>query len=340
MPVKLINPNNIPEVLARACQVDRHVSYGDISVTRFIDAPQITHLLAHNTVEVDVADRLLMILGTGVHHVVDRAEVAHASARELLDAAAVLERLGGEKHLKAAKYLMEEAKLRFPDAFDDSVITEKTLTISIDTEIGSLELSGTFDKYWVELKKLEDYKVTSVWGYLYEESKKKWYAQLNVYAYMLREHGYEVDEAIITAIFRDWKAIEKARNKDYPPQLAMEIDIPLYSQEKMKKYMTKRAELHLRAMSGDVVDCTPKEMWASNDVFKIKTPGRSKSIKNFTIESKADEFMDLNELKYVGMYKEFHPGERKRCERFCSVASVCPQHQKFLDLKEKLETEK
>ena len=167
MPIKLVNKTGVPEVLARACQVDRHVSYGDISVTRFIDAPQIPYLLAHNTVEEDVSNRLWMLLGTGVHHVIDRAEIAHASARELLDAAAVLERLGDEKNLKAAEYLRKEARAKFPDAFDENVITERTLTITIKTEIGELELSGTFDKFWVDLKKLKDYKLTTVWGYIY-----------------------------------------------------------------------------------------------------------------------------------------------------------------------------
>src|SRR5690606_10086749 len=132
-------------------------------------------------IEEDVSNRLWMLLGTGVHHVIDRAEVSHASARELLDAVAVLERLGDDTSLKVAKWLNKEARKRFPEAFNDDVITEKTLSITIKTDIGNLELSGTFDKFWVDLGKLQDYKLTTVWGYIYEESKKKWYAQLNVY---------------------------------------------------------------------------------------------------------------------------------------------------------------
>lgn len=337
MPIKLVNKTGVPEVLARACLVDKHRSYGDISVTKFIDAPQIHYLLAHNTVEEDVVNRLWMLLGTGVHHIIDRAEVAHASARQLLDAVEVLRDIGGDKNGKAADFLNTLARAKFPEAFSKDVITEKTLTVSIETDIGVLELSGTFDKFWVKKKLLEDYKVTSVWGYLYEESKKKWYAQMNTYAYMLRKSGFEVEEAQIMAIFKDYKEIEKVRNRDYPKAMAMEIPIPLHPQEKMEKWIKKRAELHLRAMNGDVEPCTPKEMWATNDTWKVTTKERKRAIKaGFISEEAANDFMEMNELKYIGMYKEFYPGERKRCDKFCPVASVCPQYAAYQELKSKL----
>ena len=118
----------------------------------------------------------------------------------------ILQELGKEK---AAEKIRELAKENYPDAFNSKIIVERTLSV----DINGLTISGTFDRYDGELKKLQDYKSASVYAYIYEESKKKWYEQVNVYAYMLREHGLPVEEAEIIAIFKDWSRMGLARQK-------------------------------------------------------------------------------------------------------------------------------
>ena len=346
MPKILTNNTNIPEVFARACEIDRHRTYGDISVTGLIDAPQPRYLIAMNTVEQDVSDMLWMLFGTAMHHIVERAEVGDARARQIMDAVMTLtevaeERKGVEgkfspkKLFAAAEYLRDLAKTLFPEAFNTADLIEKTLSVTIKTDIGSLELSGTMDKFQSDIGLLTDYKLTSTWAYIYEESKKKWYAQQNTYAWMLRESGYEVKNSQITALFKDWSKINTFKSKDYPKSMVMNIPVKLGSHKAMTKYMKERATIHLRAMQGDVDPCSDKERWASDDVFKVRKPGANRALNKgvFTNETSAVKFMEDNSLKYPKLEIEHKPGENKRCESFCVCKDVCPQYKAIKESK-------
>jgi len=55
-----------------------------------------------------------------------------------------------------------------------------------------MTISGTLDYYDGYNNILQDYKHTSVYSWIYPESRKTWEAQLNIYAYMLKKHGYKV----------------------------------------------------------------------------------------------------------------------------------------------------
>ena len=264
MPVILTNKTNIPEVFARACEIDRHRTYGDISVTGLIDAPQPRYLKATNNIEEDVADRLWMLFGTAMHHIVERAEIGNARARQLIDAVITMEELSDENIIKdpkfgserlksAAQYLRDLAKACFPEAFNSKDLIEKTMSVWIKTDIGSLELSGTVDKFESEPGILTDYKLTSTWGYVYEESKKKWYAQQNTYAWMLRELGYTVNEAKISALFKDWSAVNLLKNKNYPKSMVMDIPVKLYPHDQMTEYVKERAKIHLMLKRGGLL---------------------------------------------------------------------------------------
>ena len=327
MPSTLTNKHNIPEVFVRACMVDRHITKGDISTTQLIDAPQIRYLKAHNDIEEDVSDRLWMLMGTAMHHVLERSEVANYYARQLMDAAIVLEDFKDEKNVKAAEYLRSLAHEKFPKAFDSDIMLEQTMSVLITTDLGTMEVSGTMDKFNKTTGTLFDYKNTSVYGYIYEESKKKWYAQQNIYAFMLRKHDYEVNEAFISAFFKDFKSFEKMRNKDYPDSMVMDIPIPLYTVEQMEKYMKGRVRKHQLIEKGEVIPCTPKERWAEADMWAVKKKGGKKALKGGVLPSAAmaEKYVKDNALNYTDMFIEFRPGTSKRCDSYCPVRSVCPQ---------------
>jgi PD-(D/E)XK nuclease superfamily len=324
MPIKLTNKHNIPDVFVRACMIDRHVTKGDISTTQLIDAPQIRYLKAHHDIEEDVSDRLWMLMGTAMHHVLERAEVKNYYARQLMDAAIVLEDLD---KVKGAESLRQIARDKFPDAFDSEILLEQTMSVLITTDLGTMEVSGTMDKFNKTTGTLFDYKNTSVYGYIYEESKKKWYAQQNIYAYMLRKHDYTVNEAFISAFFKDYKSFEAKQSRDYPPSMVMDIPIPLYDMEKMEKYMKGRVKKHQLAEAGENIPCTPKERWAEADMWAVKKKGGKRALKGGVLpsESMAKKFIEDNKLNYTDMYIEFRPGTNKRCDSYCPVRSVCPQ---------------
>lgn len=327
MATTITNKHGLDDVFVRAIMIDNHVTKGDISCTQLIDAPQIRILKMNNDIEEDVMDRISMLLGTAVHHVLERSELVSHQARTLLEAAEIFRKSGDDK---AMKWLSEKAKEMFPEAFTTKDEWETTLNISIDGMI----ISGTFDKYIFDTKTIQDYKFTSTYAFIYEESKKKYYAQQNVYRYMAEKNGYEVKNCEVIGIFKDWTLAARNRSKDYPEHQVMKLPIPIQSNEVMEKYLSKRVNLHQMALNGDVPECTPKEMWATSDTFSVTTPVRKKSIRNFPKREMAEAFMYNNQFKYKNMFINFRPGERKRCKNYCSVSSVCPQYKKY---KESLE---
>jgi len=327
MAVRITNKYGLDDVFVRAVMVDTHVTKGDISCTTLIDAPQIRILKMKHDVEEDVSDRIWMLFGTAVHHILERSELKAHKARILLEASEVFRETGDEK---AMVWLSNKARELFPEAFDTKDEWETTLNVSINGMI----ISGTFDKFKFAEKTIQDYKVTSTYAYTYEESKKKWYAQQNIYRYMAAMNGYDVEKCEIVGIFKDWNQSSKMRNKDYPETPVMTIPIPIYDNDTMEKYLAKRVRLHQMALDGDVPECTPKEMWATSDTYAVTAPGRKKAIKLFTKESAAQGFMTNNQFKHKGMYIDFRPGERKRCDKYCPVRDVCPQYKKY---KESLE---
>lgn len=321
--ITLTNKYNISEAIVNACKIDNHVTIGDISVTQLIDSPQVRILRKTNDVEEDVSDRIWMMMGTAVHYVVELGEVSSREARQLLEAAEVLMKHDQEK---AAKWMYEFINKTYPDHKDRDILTEITLAHTIN----GMTFSGTFDRFTQSIGLLDDYKNTSTYAYMNEESRKKWDAQLNVYAFLLRENGYEVKAAQITAIFRDFSA-GKRFSTGYPQQPIATFPVKLYSHKKILEYLTERIRLHKNAeLHDDIPECTSKEMWATSDVFAVTEEGRKKAIKLFPTKPLAEAFILGEGAKYPKAFIQTRPGERKRCDKYCSVKNVCPQNLKRL----------
>lgn len=333
MPVIITNKHNLPEVFVQACKIDRHITAGDISVTGLIDSPQPRLLKNLHTIEQDVSEMIDMLFGTAIHHVLERSEVKHFYARQLMDAANVLEELG---KIPAAEKIRLLARETYPTAFNSDDLIEKTLVIEVD----GLTISGTLDKYVAGSKMLQDYKSASVYAYIYEESKKKWYEQVNIYAYMLREHGYPVEQAEIITIFKDWSRMGLMKQKStYPPQKVMSIPIKLVDHDQVLKYIKSRVARHKKAMETGVASCTPKERWSTADSYAVYGKNKAKAVKILPDEDSAIKFTQDNALKYGKMEVQLRPGEQKRCESFCAVREVCPQYKEIKALRQEVNEE-
>ena len=317
--ITLTNKYGISDAIVKACMIDNHITIGDISVTQLIDAPQVRILRKQNDVEEDVTDRIWMMMGTAVHYVVELGEVNNREARQILEAAQVFLSNGNEK---VGKWMCDFVNKEYPNHKNKDILNEVTLSHTID----GMTFSGTFDRYTVSKGLLDDYKNTSVYAYMNEESRKKWDAQLNVYAFLLRENGYEVNEAQITAIFRDFSA-GKSFTKGYPKKPIETFPVKLYSHKQMAEYLRERIRIHKNAEeTGILPECTTKEMWATSDVFAVMSPGRKRAIALFPSEKLSKAFLIGDGQKYDKAYIEKRPGERKRCDSYCSVSHVCKQN--------------
>ena len=321
----LTNKYGISDAIVKACMIDNHKTVGDISCTALIDAPQIRLLRRKFDIEEDVSDRIWALMGTAVHYVIDLGEITNVEARKILQAAEVLMK---HDQKKAAEFMYKFVQENYPDHKDANILTETTLSYTID----GFTFSGTFDRFTIDKGLLDDYKNTSVYAYINEESRKKWIAQLNVYAFLLREHGYTVNEAQITAIFRDFSPSRRTM-KGYPQAPVATFPIKLQSHAFMMEYITKRIKIHKTAEFNDELPpCNTKERWATNDTFAVKSPGRKNAIRVFAEKPLAEAFILGDGATYKNAYVETRPGDSLRCDSYCAVRAVCPQNKERLAL--------
>ena len=340
MPEVLTNKQGLPETIVNACKYDTHRVAGDISVSQLIAAPRQRILKRANKYESDISDRLYMLMGTALHNILERGNIPEVRRRAFLTVMETFmegaKKFEGTDAAKAsqfksvAKYLQDCIPVFFPE-IGDRYLFEVTLRV----EIMGTVLYGTFDLYDKFTKTLYDYKFCSVYAYIFEESRIKWDAQTNVYAFLLNQNGHEVKHIKIVAFFRDWQETGNLRQKDYPKSQVMEISMPVRTQSEMLNYVTKRLEKHITAETTGVLPlCTGTERWAKGDQWAVKTKGVKKAIKVSDEEGPIDQFVFDNQLKYQGkLYKEFRPGESVMCAKFCPVAEFCDQRQSELKIR-------
>lgn len=325
MPVKYTNKHNLPESFVNAVLVDEHVSLGDISVTQLIDAPQIRMLKRTNEYEMDVMDMIGMVMGTGMHTVLERGDMAGTfEARVLQRAAGVLRKHGEDK---GADYLIKMIKDKLEESIDSNILVEQTLTI----EVLGWTVSGTFDRFDKALKRLQDYKQTGANSVMFPDLKKSWNAQQNIYAVMIRESlELEVEGAEIIAVLKDWSKMKIMTNRDYPKTPVVRHEIPMIPHEDVMKYIKKRVRLHQRAEGGEHIPCTPKDRWAKADTYAVFKHGGKKATKVCATLKEAEAYVEGNEFKYPkGLIIKHRKAESFRCANgYCSVSEFCPQYKK------------
>ncbi len=326
MAIILTNKYGISDAIVKACTIDNHVTIGDISVTQLLDAPQIRMLRMHNDYEEDVTDRIWALMGTAVHYVMELGEVKSSEARKILQAAEILMKHDKEK---AANFMYKFVEEYYPDAQNPDVLNEVTLSYTMD----DMTFSGTFDRFTISKGLLDDYKNTSVWAYTNPEGRKKWNAQQNTYAFLLRENGYTVNASQITAIFRDFSAA-RSNGKNYPNKPIETFPVKLVDHGIMKSFLRKRLSLHKQTQDGliPIPDCTIKERWATSDTYAVSTPTRKMAIKVFDTEKAARAFLYGDGAKYKNAFVEKRIGTSKRCDNYCSFSNICPQNKKRLGL--------
>ncbi len=342
---KLTNKTGLPDIIERALQYDNHKVSGDFSVTQIIDAPQILHLKRKykDILEHDVSEGIFALLGTACHEVLSRANISDVRQRAFMmvidtlrehcryNPDNIFEKKNIENYNRIANELTALIQIFFPEIVND-YLWEKTMQITVQGRT----LYGTFDLYHIPTKTLIDYKVVSVWAFIFPESKKKFYAQLNTYAFMLEQEGYEVKQAQIVMLFRDFSKTEQMRNKDYPLAQIITVDIPLYSMEIRQQYIESRMTAHIQAELGNVAPCNGKDMWSKADEWAfMPKPGAKRAVARFDTEASALKFKMEQGHNYISGYVEKRQGTNVRCDSYCPVSSVCQQRADYLNINKK-----
>jgi hypothetical protein len=134
-------------------------------------------------------------------------------------------------------------------------------------------LHGAADRYAPKLEKIEDYKITSAMTMRYGV-KEEYEAQLNVLAYIWRKNGHKVSKISNIFIFRDWSARNVKEDPDhwYPKEQILEVEITMWSDAVVEKYILARITAHLRAKKlkdDELPFCTDAERWVRDSLFKV-----------------------------------------------------------------------
>lgn len=200
---------------------------------------------------------------------------------------------------------------------DSDGLTEERLFI----ERHGWRLSGQFDRVLVEDNLLQDYKMTSTYT-IRDGAKPEWEAQANLYALMLREHGYPIERAQIVVILRDYQKSKAQHDPGYPQAPVVVMDVPLWPMEQVEAYIMARLTAHANAQHVLPL-CSAEERWERPAKYALVKEGNKRATSlHDTMESAQVALASAGK----GAYRiDTRPAEQIRCRDYCAAAPVCQQ---------------
>jgi hypothetical protein len=292
--VAITNNKGFPLALVKAVENDSYSKgRADRSVTGLLAPPRQAALkeIHEDVLTEDVSERTYALYGQLIHLLLERA---------------------GEQDRNA----LTEERL-FTEA-EGWTISGQTDTITLTEEEG-----------WV----VSDYKFVTAYKFKREYSGElvmpvDYERQLNMYAHLLRENGFRVDELKIVAIYRDWSKLEAKRDGNYPQLGAETHDVSLWPAEEAKAFMEERVRLHQDAETA-LPFCDDEERWAKPDKYALMPNANSARARKL-FDSRVAAFTwakdPANKVK-DGWIVDHRVGANTRCENYCIVSEYCEQFQ-------------
>lgn len=196
--------------------------------------------------------------------------------------------------------------------------------VPLMTEVFGWTLTGTADR--IDNGVLSDWKLTS--AYKVEQGvPPDWELQLNLYAWLAERQGIPVGSLVIYALLRDHKGMGRFRDTSGPIPYR-EMNVPLWPPEEVESIIDERLEAIETAFTqSGPRPCTDEERWAQASVWAVHKPGRKSALKLAQSEEQARAWIDeCYNGSSTTLTIEHRPGAYRRCERYCPVREVCPQH--------------
>lgn len=197
----------------------------------------------------------------------------------------------------------------------------KESRISID--IGEYKLSGQFDLYDSQAKKIVDYKTCSVWKVIFGDYSD-WRRQLLIYAYMMRQIGFDVTTGEVVAILKDHSKRDAKFKAEYPklPVQVIKFDFTLEDFAEIESWLVDKFEEIKRCEQlpdNELPLCAQDERYNSGDKYAVKKKGRKTAMRVLESMEEAEKWMSDN----GGDEIEVRPGEDKKCMDYCSACEFC-----------------
>ena len=190
-------------------------------------------------------------------------------------------------------------------------------------KLGKWTVTGKYDL--VMDGQVEDYKSTSVWGYIFDSNTEDYAMQGSIYRW-LNQDKITKEKISIHYIFTDWSKVKAKQDPKYPQTRLLTKEIPLKNVHWVEDWMRQKLnkiEALIDADQSDLPLCTPEELWQKEAKWKYyKNPANiTRATKNFDNERDAQAlYMDHGSVgKIVHI-----PGEVVRC-KYCSSIEKCEQ---------------
>lgn len=195
-----------------------------------------------------------------------------------------------------------------------------------------VKLSGKFDAYHEGV--VTDYKLTSVYSVQMESKSDSWEKQLNCYAHLLRNAGYDVHTVQIFAMMRDWQKSKAKFDDKYPSAPVQLIKLKLWEPAFAEQFIRDRIMMHkatFHAPDEFLPDCSEAEMWAQPDTWAVKIGTNKNAYRVFNNKSMAHTCIEgLSPDRKGAAFIEHRNGKRTRCLEYCLVNSWCQQYQDYV----------
>ncbi len=201
----------------------------------------------------------------------------------------------------------------------DTELKEERLKITI----GGRTISGQFDLYCSEEKKVTDYKTASVWKIIYGEYDD-WKRQLGIYAYMLNQYMFPCYKGEVVAVLKDHSKRDSKNKADYPdlPVQVVKFDFTTTCLRRTENWLEDKVGRLIHAeqqKDSDLPLCTPEERWNSGDKFAVMKNKNKRAVRVFDNALAAEAYLSSGR----GTHIEIRPGEDRKCEHYCSVNQFC-----------------
>lgn len=206
----------------------------------------------------------------------------------------------------------------------DNSISEERLSLDIDGAV----ITGGFDLYKDGI--VSDFKFTGVWNYSSDSRKEEWEKQLNLYAYLLRQHGFEVKALQIIAIFRDWQKSKYLSSPAYPRQVET-IAMKLWDDAAVIAFLKERiTELRsIDELTDDMIpECSPEERWQGSDHYAVYRKDGARALRVFDKLDEAQAFLTAHKDAPV-LSIVTRSEQPKRCFDYCPVNQFCHYYRKL-----------
>lgn len=189
-------------------------------------------------------------------------------------------------------------------------------------------ISGQFDHLNLMSGLLSDYKSSSTYA-VKDGNKPEWEAQINIYAMMAREHGYDVQGAETVVVLRDWQKSKSKHSADYPQTQVVRLPVTLWPEALTERYITDRLRAHGKAQF-ELPECGSAERWERPGVYALMKVGNTRATKIFGFDEKDAAESALADARATAkrgaeFVLETRPSEQIRCASYCVASKFCSQ---------------